>query len=572
MRMNRLLRRMFERRGITDEMLIAWDTVESEHLLDVDAAVEALHSIRARGDKIVVLPDFDMDGITSCVVGVAGLAELGFDVTYYVPDPTRGYGFDAWDVERLLAQVPDCKAIISCDTGIGCQEGVLAAVKAGIEIIITDHHPEDESESVVGIADVVVNPRRIDDPYSNKAICGAHVFWQVLAAFAERYENAFMRDQIDRLRLFAGIGTVTDSMDLYYSNRQLVRDSVSIARVLWSNGDPWFVESLDAVSPVYKRAFQGMYALLSALSDAGKITKSSDITEELWGFYVGPMFNAVKRLDGDMSRAYGAFLGTHSPAEYVTYLFEMNEQRKAVVSEQYNLMMTGNQPLAPYAYIVDTYPGVCGLLASKVMNETGIPTMVLNKGSEGAYHGSARSPEWYPIRSRAAWLPGMRFAGHECACGVNAVSYDVLAQGIAWLHSDCLQVQQTLEVGEAPFDILISTYGDGDTDIDIDLLSEFLHELHRYGPFGKGFPRPNCLIEFDASEAGWFRIGNDKSHLKVRLSHGFDVLVWNQGSLLDAGTPQGKIRIAGDLQFNEFMDRVSVQFSGREVLMCAEVA
>lgn len=572
MRMNRLLRRMFERRGITEDMMVAWDTAESDRLLDVDAAIEALYGIRERGDKIVVLPDFDMDGITSCVVGVAGLAELGFNVDYYTPDPTRGYGFDDWDVQRLLSQVPDCKAIISCDTGIGCQAGVLAAVKAGLEIIITDHHPENEDETVVGLADVVVNPCRVADPYVNKSICGAHVFWQVLSAFAEKYENAFMRDQIDRLRLFAGIGTVTDSMDLFYSNRALVRDSVSIARVLWSDGSSWFIDSLDAVSPLYKRAFQGMYAILMALSDAGKITKSSDITEELWGFYVGPMFNAVKRLDGDMARAYGAFLGDHAPSDYVTYLFEMNERRKAVVAEQYELMMISDQPLAPYVYIVDTYPGVCGLLAGKVMNETGIPTIVLNKAADGSFHGSARSPEWYPIRDRAAWLPGMRFAGHGCACGVNAANYGVLAQGIAWLHSDCLKTQQTLEVGEAPFDLLISTYGDGDTVIDIDLLKEFLYELKRYAPFGKGFPRPNCLIEFDASEAQWYRIGNDKSHLKVRLPQGFDVLVWNQGSLLDAGVPSGKIRISGDLQFNEFMDHISVQFSGNDVLMCAEVA
>ena len=108
---------------------------------------------------------------------------------------------------------------------------------------------------------MVVDPNRPDDPYELKGICGAYVMQQCLSYYADRYEDFFAKEQINRLCVFAGIGTVSDSMPLYQQNRILVRDALSICRYIYSNGDSDLVDNLPGCL-TYKKAFYGLYLIL----------------------------------------------------------------------------------------------------------------------------------------------------------------------------------------------------------------------------------------------------------------------------------------------------------------------
>lgn len=208
-------------------------------------------------------------------------------------------------MDRLLASYPNAKAIITADVGIASHAAVDYARNKGLKVFVTDHH---RPLSVLPSADVVVDPLREDDPYEVKGICGVYVMYQCLEHYANCYEDFLTKEQINRLRVFAGIGTISDSMPLVRQNHILVRDAVSIRRYIYSNGESDLVDNLPGCG-VYKQAFYGLYLILSFFMNQGKIGDMTGLTEEFFCFYLAPMFNAVKRMEGSMDDAFGVFFG-----------------------------------------------------------------------------------------------------------------------------------------------------------------------------------------------------------------------------------------------------------------------
>ena len=116
-----------ERRGWTDEYLAAIDQPEHDTLLDLDRMLLELKQIHDSQELLVVVPDFDMDGITSGVLGYAGFSELGFNVTLHIPDYNRGHDVTTADIVEVQSQYPAVKAIITCDGGVNSGSGSASA-------------------------------------------------------------------------------------------------------------------------------------------------------------------------------------------------------------------------------------------------------------------------------------------------------------------------------------------------------------------------------------------------------------------------------------------------------------
>jgi single-stranded-DNA-specific exonuclease len=192
---------MCQRRGWTDEYFREIESAEHDELLGLAEMVEALEDARAAGHKVTIAPDFDMDGISSGVLGYAGLSELGFDVELHVPDYRRGHDLTPEDIAEIAATWPDTKVLLTCDGGVNSHRGIAAARALGWKTLVTDHHEELEPGSS---ADVTVDPCRMDETYANTGICGAHVLYQVLEAYA-RVHRPEKLWEIRLLRLFAGL-------------------------------------------------------------------------------------------------------------------------------------------------------------------------------------------------------------------------------------------------------------------------------------------------------------------------------------------------------------------------------
>lgn len=553
--MNRLTRLFFDRRGMGDADIAALTDYGHANLMDVDAMSDALHGVRERGDEIVVLPDFDCDGVMSGVVGVAGLDELGFEVGLFIPDPSAGYGFDAGEAARLLREHPGADAVITCDTGVSCREGAEYLKSRGVTLLVTDHHKEEPETTVRGVADVLVDPCRTDETYAMPGICGAHVFYQVLRRYAEMHEPG-KAARIDRLRAFSGIGTVSDVMPMLHENREVVRYAIDVCRKSYDWMGRFRVPAF-ADSERYCRAFEGLRCLIAQFEAAGKLQSGSDgIDDGFFGYYLAPVINSVKRMGGSMADAFDLFLGDGDMEESARKLMLLNERRKTETERAYKGIGESEQPWAPYVYVSDAQPGILGLLASKIIGRTGVPAMVVRE-DEGRYHGSGRSPEWYPFLTRTRGLP-VYAAGHEGAFGFGAdeAGLDAL---VSFLASDVDGMRPAPEETMPGYDISIGNVEGDDVPIDVGELSGFYEEMQSYRPFGRAFEEPRLLVRITASDAEWRRIGRDQTHLKGVTSEGLTLLCWGQADLMPES---GEVGIVGKLGVNEFNGTKTLQLVG----------
>ena len=574
--MNRLFKLMLEHRGWTYQSLAEMDNPEHGELKDIDIFCERLHKARVSGEKIVILPDFDMDGIMSGVIGYAGLSELGFNVELYVPNSQDGYGFDEDVVDKLISRHPGVDIILTCDNGITCIDGARHAVMRGLTVLVTDHHSENLNETVRGIAEVVVDPCRVDDDYELEGICGAHVLWQVLDYYARHYVDARAVDQISRLRVFAGIGTISDIMPMLNENRELVRDSVHLCRMCYSGGswlgfdNSWFVDSLEGTGP-YLAAFRGLHQALLAFRDNNTLHSIDDIDEQFFGFTFAPTFNSVKRMDGNMADAFGVFTTCTTPDEYnntkvqnyMKVLIDLNERRKVLVLEAFTNMIEAANPYAPLIYVVDASSGVLGLLASKITKSTGGPCIVIRRSDDGSYSGSGRAPIWYPFISRVR-RAGFSCAGHEGAFGVRIKNDAELHALYEFLAKDIQDLLGTLQFEAPTYDFEIGEHGD--TGVDIPLFIEFVETCDRFAPYGKSFERPNIKYTFPLSSCVLDTIGKQNQHLRFKCERGMKVLCWNQAYVYDQIKDRDMIEVVGSLDINEFNGNRSIQFVGEVVV------
>lgn len=556
--MNRLIETTFRNRGYSADFLREIDNAEYGVLKDIDKLAVRLKEIHDDGLVMTIFPDFDMDGIASGTLGFAGFSELGFNVNLFIPNPKEGYGISADSVRDLLQQYPDTNVIITCDTGITAADAAKYCRSAGVELIVTDHH----IQSQVIDASIIVDPMRADEVYEHPDICGAFVLYQVLQHYADLYCNSFTRDQIRRLRVFAGIGTISDTMPVLYANRQVVKDAIMICRLIYGDGTAASVSNITG-SNIYRKAFWGLYDFLKVCEDYDIIKDENSIDEDFFGYYLAPIFNSPKRMDGDMSKAFGAFFANDS-RKNADYLYNLNVERKEYVNRECNAMRSHDQPYAPYLYFTTAKAGVLGLLATKCLTPYAPVFVAVDEGENAdgpRYHGSGRSPEWYPCLSRLGGV--ISIAGHEHAFGWSCNTEAELAHFIEVLKQDIQDVLPTVQTQEIVPDFIISTDWSKDTGIDIALFDEYLNEIDRYRPFGKGFPAPYVEFMFSNNDVvEWKQIGKAKEHLKISFSNGFDCLCWNQGHLIKQKDSFSHHIVTGSLGRSEFMGNISINFVG----------
>ncbi|MDR1438755.1 MAG: DHH family phosphoesterase [Clostridiales bacterium] len=108
-------------------------------LKDMDKAVALALEAISGGAKLLVVGDYDVDGVMSVLIMAAALAKLTGKVAHYIPHRVRdGYGISERIVER--AREDGVGLIITCDNGISAHGAVRLAKALGMGVIVTDHH------------------------------------------------------------------------------------------------------------------------------------------------------------------------------------------------------------------------------------------------------------------------------------------------------------------------------------------------------------------------------------------------------------------------------------------------
>ena len=222
---NQILAYLLIRRGITTESgakrffhpQLA-DLNNPFLMKDMDVAVDRLNDAMGRKERILVYGDYDVDGCTAVALVYRFLQQFYSNIEYYIPNRyNEGYGVSKIGID--YAHENGIKLIIILDCGIKAVEEVAYAKSLGIDFIICDHHVPDD---VLPPAVAILNPKRADDSYPFKHLCGCGVGFKLMQAFAKNNGIPFSR-LIPLLDLCAE-SIAADIVPVVEENRILVKD------------------------------------------------------------------------------------------------------------------------------------------------------------------------------------------------------------------------------------------------------------------------------------------------------------------------------------------------------------
>jgi single-stranded-DNA-specific exonuclease len=411
-----LMARLYAGRGIDGAVSIGGgpaDLIPPQALLGAADAARLLADAITAHRRLLVVGDYDCDGATGVAVGVLGLRMMGAVVDYLVPNRfDHGYGLTPEIVDVALAHPrlgrPD--VLITVDNGIASIEGVARARAAGLQVVVTDHHLPG---STLPAADALVNPNQPGCTFPSKNLAGVGVMFYVLLALrAElRARGAWSgrsEPPLAELLDLVALGTVADVVRLDRNNRLLVAAGLKRLR----GG----------------RARPGLLALLRLAGREPREVGSLDL-----GFALGPRINAAGRLS-DISMGVECLLEQDETraAELARQLDDMNRERREIETDMREEALAGVGDPDPaartlIAYQANWHQGVIGLLASRLKERFGRPTIALARDDRqpGLLKGSGRSIAGVHLRDVLDLAdrrsPGvlLRFGGHAMAAGLT---------------------------------------------------------------------------------------------------------------------------------------------------------
>jgi single-stranded-DNA-specific exonuclease len=499
------------------EGLLGSPACEPMQMLGMAAAVKRILTAIRGSEPILIYGDYDVDGTTATVLLKTTLERLGLAmepprtvlVTYHVPHRIReGYGMQS-SVLGVAAE-SGVRLVISVDTGIRAVAEAKEAKRLGLDLIVTDHHlPGDAADLPDAL--VVINPNQPGCCYPNKDLCGAAVAFKLaqalLIAGAEgtadpgAWLTRVRKTLLPSFLKLVAIATIADSVPLVGENR-------AIAAV-----------GLTALS-------NPVQAGLRALMHLAKIPLDRAPTAGEVGFRIAPRINAGGRMDV-ASDVVELFL-TRDPVRAAALAEKLDglntarrdsEARALDAIDAELLTMLDAQGVYPAECLILDHPewhrGVLGILASRVVDRTGRPALILTH-ADGDAHGSGRSvPGFHLLNALTAVHEGEaadgalfnRFGGHAHAVGFS------LPSGQLPLLRERMKAYATSLLNPA----LLVPQLEYDAELDFpDFTLKFADWLARCAPFGIGNPEPVFLTR-NAMLAAGVRMIQEK-HVCLQLT------------------------------------------------------
>lgn len=220
------------KRGITSEQtngFLFGDVMFDPALLpDMEKGCQYLRLAAEKGEKVAIVNDYDVDGVTSGTIMKELLQFLGAEVYVFAPDrDIDGYGISIRLIDEAISH--GCRTIVTTDNGISAAEQIAYAKQNGCVVVVTDHHEvpytekDGRKEYVYPPADAIINQKRPDSIYPFRDICGAMVAYKVAQFIFNQIRPKQGQMLLDRWSELAGIGTVCDVMPLVSENRSIVK-------------------------------------------------------------------------------------------------------------------------------------------------------------------------------------------------------------------------------------------------------------------------------------------------------------------------------------------------------------
>jgi len=429
---------------------------------------EAIHN----KEKIVLVGDYDVDGVSSTAIMVDFFQQIPYPLQAIIPNRFHdGYGVSPTILDRI-----DADLIITVDNGISALEAAAICKERGIDLIITDHHTPAEQ---LPDAYAIIDPKLPACNYPFSEICGAEVAWLFLALL--KRELALTIDMRQFLDIVA-IAIIADIMPLIDINRTLVKEGL---KLLTSNQRPAAIIIRDFLNK--------------------SVINSEDIA-----FMIAPRINSAGRLeDASISLKFFTAKTTQEAYEYFEILSKLNDLRKETEAQTTQEALNAVDATDPIIVVAapNWHEGVVGITASRLVDRYERPAIVLSIDDTEA-KGSARSignVNIYKLIKQNSDLLG-KFGGHMMAAGVGLQTKDIPAFREA-INKSAAKIPKKDFLPKDELTGILDTQ-----EIDEELLSI----LERFEPYGEANSRPLFLLQ-DAEVVSIKLMGSDKSHSRIEV-------------------------------------------------------
>lgn len=371
---------------------------------------------------ICVAYDYDCDGITAGVCLTQTLKLLNANYTSCVPDKIKdGYGLSVRAVKEVA---PEPCVVITVDNGITSRDAAKQLTDEGYIIIITDHHMQ---EGDLPVAKYIINPKLYcteqDDEYMGS---GCYVAAKLSMNLMKKYHTYDNTPNLGEGNYHTNYRCSRKS-PLYRMYRlaccltgiSIVSDVIPLNRTMSAQ-----LQLALSELPLIEHA--GLRALIEMCGFGANIP----ITSTIIAFYIAPRINSAGRI-GDPKDAFNLLShwdmsqGMSMAQTEAAKLRALNSTRKIMeqtVFEEADLTRADNDDVDGIVLFNENWhPGVVGIVASRIVEKTNKPCILLTKQHDGDVTGSGRAPADCDLLSLLVECKEylVKFGGHKVACGVS---------------------------------------------------------------------------------------------------------------------------------------------------------
>ncbi len=523
---------------------------------DMDKATHRIETAKARGQKILVYGDYDVDGTTAVALVYAFLKENGFEnLDYYIPDRyNEGYGISFQGID--YAKENNFSLIIALDCGIKSVDKVQYANERGIDFIICDHHrPGDELPEAIAVLDA----KRIDSTYPFDELCGCGVGFKLIQAYAQTHNIPF--DSLYKYLDLVTISIASDIVPIIGENRILAHFGLKLIN---TNPRPG-IESILGVANIIRKAEDD----IKKDGEDARLLFSRELTISDMVFVVGPRINAAGRIEsGRNSVKLLVSPDMETAAGIALTINDFNTERRTldtqITIEALDIILKDDKLRNAKATVVfnpEWHKGVIGIVASRLTETYYRPTVVLTE-SNGLITGSARSVKDFDVYDAIDACSDLleHFGGHMYAAGLSMKPLNLEAFKEKFNSIVSASITDEMLIPEVEVDLELNLN---------QITPKFIRILKQFAPFGPGNMSP-VFMTHDTVDSGHARIVG-KNHVKLTVyqesvrSDPYSGIAFQQGEKFDAISKGQSMNICYYIEENEWNGVKNIQLNIKDI-------
>jgi single-stranded-DNA-specific exonuclease len=509
-----LVNRLRRQRSLQDEGKALSALYLPSLYADATRAADRVHEAMQAGERIGVFGDYDCDGVTSTAQLVRFFRRRGIEPVVRLPHRVHdGYGLKPKHVEAMYHA--GVGLLLTVDTGISAHEAMLKAKEFNIDVIILDHH---HVPAQLPEAYAVLHPQLCDYPLPHPSAAG------VVFEFLHTLEQGEWNDRANDLAL-ATFGTVADLVPLLGRNRLLVQEGLRAMAHL----PPGPIASL-----------------VDFVTEDPTTLTSTDIA-----FRIAPRLNAAGRMADPLLALHAVLEG----GAYLHDLEKLNTDRQLETKKRWAQAIakfaTPIASLPPLMMSVskDYQPGIVGLLAGKITEQFGRPSMVAHLDGDIVTASLRSTPAYNIVKGLEKFSHLLlTFGGHAQAAGCT-LRAEALQQLVQLLGEDI--------AAEVPQDELAPALSIDGMLHPQDISLSLCNHIASMGPFGHSNMEPLILLP-EVSLQNIRQVGGDQQHLQAMLGQN-KVIGFHLGHLAEMGT--NPLDIVARIGIDRWNGRMTPQLS-----------